>query len=79
MYFTFTHGKSTQISRGGIETVTPDGRQWTLLVFGQLSVVNANYPKGRTDPFGAEVRMEKAHGKWVMSQLAVVSSPARGG
>jgi hypothetical protein len=70
--------QTTQISRGGIETVTPDGAQWTLLLFGQLSVVNSNYPKGRTDPFGAQVRMEKVKGKWVMSDLTVVSSPVQG-
>jgi len=69
----------TQISRGGIETVTPDGKQWTLLLFGQLSVVNAKEPNGRVDPFAAQVRMEKAHGKWVMSKLTVVSLPISSG
>jgi len=69
----------TQITRGGIETVTPDGKQWTLLLFGQLSVVNAKEPNGRLDPFAAQVRMEKAHGKWVMSKLTVVSLPITSG
>jgi hypothetical protein len=70
--------QTTQISRGGVQTVSPDGKQWTLLVFGQLSVVNANYPKGRTDPFGAEVTMEKVGGRWVMSDLNTVSAPVQG-
>jgi hypothetical protein len=64
-----------QINRGGIETLTSDGRQWTVLLFGQLAVTNTNYPKGRTDPFAAQVRMEKVHGKWVMSDLKTVSTP----
>jgi hypothetical protein len=70
--------QTTQINRGGIESVSPDGQQWTLLIFGQLSVVNTNYPKGRTDPFGAEVRIDKVRGKWLMSDLTVVSSPVQG-
>lgn len=70
--------QTTRITRGGVETVSPDGKQWTLLIFGQLSVVNANYPKGRTDPFGAQVKMEKAGGKWVMSDLNTVSAPIQG-
>jgi hypothetical protein len=70
--------QTAQISRGGIESVSPDGKQWTLLIFGQLSVVNANYPKGRTDPFGAIVRMERVGGKWLMSDLNTVSSPVQG-
>jgi hypothetical protein len=71
--------QTAQISRAGIESVSPDGSQWTLLVFGQLSVVNANYPKGRTDPFGAQVVVEKAHGKWLLADLKTVSSPVAGG
>jgi hypothetical protein len=46
-----------------------------VLVFGQLSVVNSNEPKGRTDPFAAEVTMEKVHGKWLMSGLQTVATP----
>jgi hypothetical protein len=70
--------QTAQINRAGIEAVTPDGTQWTLIVFGQLSVVNSSYPKGRTDPFGAQVRMEKVKGKWLMSNLSTVSSPVQG-
>jgi hypothetical protein len=70
--------KATQtasISRGAIEAVSPHGKQWTVLVFGQLSVVNTNDPKGRTDPFAAQVQMEKVHGKWLMSGLKTVATP----
>jgi hypothetical protein len=67
--------QTAQISRGAIESVSPHGKQWTVLVFGQLSVVNSNEPKGRTDPFAAEVTMEKVHGKWLMSGLQTVATP----
>jgi hypothetical protein len=63
------------INRGGIEAVTSDGKQWTVLLFGQLAVTNTNYPQGRTDPFAAQVRMQKVSGAWVMSDLKTVSTP----
>ncbi len=67
--------QTAQISRGAIEAVSSGGKQWTVLVFGQLSVVNTNDPKGRTDPFAAQVQMEKVHGKWLMSGLKTVATP----
>ncbi len=67
--------QTAQISRGALEAVSPHGKQWTVLVFGQLTVVNTNEPKGRTDPFAAQVRMEKVHGKWLMSGLKTVATP----
>jgi hypothetical protein len=67
--------QTAQISRGGIETITKSGQQWTVLLFGQLAVTNTNYPKGRTDPFAAQVRMQKVGGKWLMSDLKTVSTP----
>jgi hypothetical protein len=71
-------GQRAEINRAGIEAITKDGSQWTVLVFGQLAVTNTNYPKGRTDPFAAEVRMQKAHGQWLMSDLQNVSTPLSG-
>jgi hypothetical protein len=59
----------------GIESITNDGKQWTVLLFCQLKVTNSNYPNGRTDPFGAQVTMEKVNGKWLIAKLATVSRP----
>ena len=67
--------QTAQITRGGIEAITPDGNQWTILLFGQLNVQNTNFPKGRTDPFAAQVRMDKVNGKWLISALNNVSTP----
>jgi Mce-associated membrane protein len=67
--------QTAQINRGGIEAISQDSKQWTIILFGQLSVTNTNYPKGRTDPFAAQVRMDKVNGKWLMSDLTTVSSP----
>lgn len=67
--------QTAQISRGGVEAITSNGHQWTVLLFGQLAVTNTNYPKGRTDPFAAQVRMQKVGGKWLMTDLKTVSTP----
>lgn len=67
--------QTAQISRGGIESISDDGTQWTILLYGKLSVTNTSYPTGRTDPFGAQVIMEKAHGKWLITKLTTVSQP----
>jgi hypothetical protein len=67
--------QTAQINKGGIEAVSSSGRQWTILLFGQLTVVNTNDPKGRSDPFGAQVRMEKVNGEWLISGLSTVSTP----
>jgi hypothetical protein len=66
--------QSAQINTTGIESVS--GTQWTLLVYGQLKVTNTSTPSGRVDPFAAEVRMDKDHGRWLIAQEKVVSQPA---
>lgn len=67
--------QTAQINQGGIEAITPNGNQWTILLFGQLSVTNANDAKPRTDPFAAQVRMDRVNGKWLIGALTTVSSP----
>ena len=66
--------QTAQINRGGIEAVSPDGKQWTILLFGQLSVTNSQNKTPRTDPFAAQVRMDKVDGKWLIGGLTTVSS-----
>jgi hypothetical protein len=67
--------QTAQINRGGIESISPDGRQWTILLFGQLSVTNSNDKQPRTDPFAAQVVMQRVRGKWLMAKLTTVSTP----
>jgi Mce-associated membrane protein len=66
--------QTAQINRGGIESVSQDGKQWTVLLFGQLSVTNNENKTPRTDPFAAQVRMDKVGGKWLIGALTTVSS-----
>jgi hypothetical protein len=67
--------QTAQINRGGVEAISPDGRQWTILLFGQLSVTNTNEKRPRTDPFGAQVIMQRVGAKWLMAKLSTVSTP----
>jgi hypothetical protein len=59
--------QTVQINNAGIETASGGGRQWTVLVFGQLHLVSSDYPKGTDSPFAAEVQLEKRGGVWRLS------------
>jgi hypothetical protein len=67
--------QTARIDRGGIEAITKNGHQWTLLIYGELSVTNTKYPKGQTDPFAAQARVEKVGGHWLLVGLETVSTP----
>ena len=67
--------QTAQINRGGIEAISPDGKQWTILLFGQLTVTNNENKQPRTDPFAAEVRMDRVQGRWLIAGLTTVSTP----
>jgi hypothetical protein len=66
--------QTAHITQGGIENVNTQTNQWTILLYGQLDVVNTNYPKGRTDPFAADVVVQRVAGKWLISKLTPVAS-----
>jgi hypothetical protein len=64
-----------QINTAGIESVTADGKQWSIVVYGQLAIHNANV-KARTDPFAAVARMDYVNGKWLMADLQTLQEPS---
>jgi hypothetical protein len=63
-----------QINSAGIESITANGKQWSIVVYGQLAIHNVNV-KSRTDPFAAVVRMNYVHGKWLMSDVGTLAEP----
>jgi hypothetical protein len=63
-----------QINTAGIESVTANGKQWSIVLYGQLAIHNVNV-KARTDPFAAVVRMDYVLGKWLMSDVATLAEP----
>ncbi|MEO9137771.1 MAG: hypothetical protein ABI345_01765 [Jatrophihabitans sp.] len=67
-------GQVAKINTAGIESVSPSGQQFTVLLYAQLNVSSANYPKGRVDPFAASAIMQKVGGKWLIAKINTVSS-----
>lgn len=61
--------QTAQVLKAGIETVSQDGSQWTVLVFGQLSTTNSatGTKTPRLDLFSARAIMQQVHGKWLVA------------
>jgi hypothetical protein len=58
--------QTAQILNAGVEGVSADGSQWTVLVFGQLSTTNSatGTKTPRLDLFSARAVLQQAGGKW---------------
>ncbi len=63
--------QSAQVNKAGIASISPDGKQWVLLVFGQLQVTNVSTGKDtpRVDPVGAVVTMDKVGESWLVAKV----------
>ena len=70
--------QTAQINEAGIEQVSPNGKQWDVLVYGQLNITNSQTgKKGRVDPFAATVTMQQDASKgdkWLIAQLKTLSA-----
>ena len=64
--------QSAQVNNGAVESASPDGKQWVILIFGQLSSTNS--ATGTTNPkldvFTVRVTMDKVGGHWLVSAYA---------
>ncbi|MDP9118221.1 MAG: hypothetical protein M3O28_13355, partial [Actinomycetota bacterium] len=60
-----------QVAKAGISSVSADGKQWVVLVFGQETVTNSTTAAGspRLDLSSAVVTLNKVNGQWVVSNL----------
>lgn len=64
-----------KINAAGIESVTKNGKQWTVLAYGQLNITTANTgAQGRVDPFAVVARLQQVRGEWKLSKIDTVSS-----
>jgi hypothetical protein len=64
-----------QVNTAGIETVTGDGKQWSVLIYGQLNITNtATGKEGRIDPFALVATMEQVKGKWLIAKVRLLST-----
>lgn len=61
--------QTAQVNSAGIESISKDGAQWTVLIFGQLSTTNSqtgsNAPK--LSIFSARVTMQRSNGHWLVA------------
>lgn len=62
-----------QIDKAGLQSVS-DG-QWTVVVYGRVTITNTTVPKGRIDPFSAVAIMQKKSGNWVIAKLNLIHQP----
>jgi Mce-associated membrane protein len=61
--------QTAQVNNAGIEQISQNGRQWTVLIFGQLSTTNSQ--TGTSTPklsvFSARVSMQQVDGRWLVA------------
>ena len=52
-----------------METVSADGKQVTVVVFGQQKVTNTSLSAPRIDPFRVRATMDLVAGHWLVSKF----------
>ena len=63
--------QSVQVNAAGIETVGHS--RWTVVVYGQTRITQAG-AQPRTDPFAAEVVMQRVGGHWLIKDIKLPSA-----
>lgn len=63
-----------QVEKAGVSRVSPDGKQWVIVVFGQQQVSSKTVTSGpRLDISNAVVTMNKVGGTWLISNMTTAS------
>lgn len=58
-----------QTENAGVETVSADGKQVTVVVFGQQKVTNTSLSAPRIDPFRVRTTLNLVDGHWLVSKF----------
>jgi Mce-associated membrane protein len=58
-----------QTDGAGVESVAPDGRQVTVVVFGEQKVTNTSLSAPRTDLFRVRATLDLVGGQWLVSKF----------
>ena len=58
-----------QTDGAGVETVSADGRQVTVVVFGEQKVTNTSLSAPRIDLFRVRATMDLVAGHWLVSKF----------
>lgn len=63
-----------QVENAGIGKVSPDGKQWVVLVFGQQQITSKTATAGpRLDISNAVVTLNQVNGQWLISNMTTTS------
>ncbi|HEX2904675.1 MAG TPA: hypothetical protein VHO01_14580, partial [Jatrophihabitans sp.] len=54
---------------GGVESVSPDGQQVTVIVFGEQKVTNTATSAPRTDLFRVRATLDRVAGHWLIAKF----------
>ena len=65
--------QTVQINAAGIESATSSGKQWTTIIYGQLTI-NQTGATPRIDPFAAIVRLDKVKSTYLVSKIDLITS-----
>ena len=66
--------QTVQINAAGVESVTGSGKQWTTIVYGQLTI-NQSGATPRIDRFAAIVRLDKVKSRYLVSKIDLITNP----
>jgi Mce-associated membrane protein len=58
-----------QTDGAGVESVSPDGKQVTFVVFGEQKVTNSSLAAPRTDLFRVRATLDLVGGHWLISKF----------
>lgn len=63
--------QSFEVAKGGVQSVSADGKQWVVLLYGQISVTNAGTKPDspRLDITTAVVTLERVGRSWLISNM----------
>ena len=61
--------QSVQVDVAGIEGVSSDGRTWTVLLFGQVTINKTGQSGSRVDPVAAKATLQQVGGRWLIAKL----------
>lgn len=66
--------QSVQVAKAGIEQVSSDGKQWTVLIYGQHTVTNTKtgLKTPRLDKLSVRATMDNVGNKWLISKIDVI-------
>lgn len=74
--------QTAQVNKAGIVSISPDGKQWVILIYGQLQISNVSTQKSgspKINPVGGVLTMDHVGDKWLVGKVDVDTGTGLGG